>query len=44
MPQKPLLSGLIWKLALGLALLFLLVVVIYTGISLIATLNTGVRV
>lgn len=41
MPSKPLLSGLLWRLAVGLAFAALLLAVIYTAAQLAAVLVGG---
>ncbi len=43
MPPKPLLSGLVWRIAAGITALLLLLAMFYTAIQLISVFNTGIR-
>jgi hypothetical protein len=42
MSSKPLLSGLLWRIAFSIAVLLALISIVYAVILLVSTLNTGI--
>lgn len=44
MTEKPVLSGILWRVALGIALTLLVIALVYAGAQILGALNEGVVV